>query len=53
MDEIIRIDTVDQYNKLYGLETLHPLVGVVAFDQSYYTVDHLRINMGIYSLFLK
>ena len=29
MDEIIKIDTIDQYNKLYGLETMHPLVGIV------------------------
>lgn len=29
MDETIKIDCVDQYNKLFGLETLHPLVSVV------------------------
>jgi len=28
-DKIIQIDTVDVYNKLYGWETLHPLVTVV------------------------
>ena len=29
MEEIIKLDTVDLYNKLYGVETLHPLVSVV------------------------
>ena len=27
-DKIIQIDSVDAYNKLYGWETLHPLVTV-------------------------
>lgn len=25
MDKILYLDHVDQYNRLYGLETLHPL----------------------------
>ena len=29
MKEVIKLDTVDQYNRLFGLETLHPLVSVV------------------------
>ena len=29
MEEVIKVDTIDQYNKLFGLETLHPLVAVV------------------------
>ena len=29
MENLIKIDTVDQYNKMFGLETLHPLVSVV------------------------
>ena len=28
-DKIIQIDSVDTYNKLYGWETLHPLVTIV------------------------
>jgi len=28
-ERIIQIDSVDAYNKLYGWETLHPLVTVV------------------------
>ena len=53
MDEIIKIDTVDQYNKFYGLESLHPLVAVVDLTKATQHPNHVRINMGVYSLFLK
>lgn len=53
MDEIIKIDTIDKYNKLYGLETMHPLVGVVDLTKATTYPNHIRMNMGIYSLFLK
>ena len=33
MNEILQIDTVDQYNKLFGFETRHPLVSVVDFSK--------------------
>ena len=29
MDKILNLDSVDLYNKLYGLETLNPLVSVI------------------------
>ena len=29
MNKIFNLDSVDQYNKLYGLETLNPLVSVI------------------------
>ena len=53
MDEIIKIDTVNQYNRLYGLETMHPLVGIVDLTKATNRVDRIRINMGLYALFLK
>ena len=53
MDEIIKLGTIDQYNQLYGLETLHPLVGVVDLTQATNSPNHVRINMNFYSLFLK
>ena len=28
MEEVIKLNAVDQYNKMFGLETLHPLVSV-------------------------
>lgn len=53
MNEIINVDTVDLYNKLYGLETLHPLVGIVDLTKAPRFPNHIRLNMGIYTLFLK
>ena len=29
MNEIMKIDTIQQYNDYFGVETLHPLVGVI------------------------
>ena len=31
---IINLDSVDKYNRLFGLETLHPLVSVVDLSQA-------------------
>ena len=53
MDNIIRLDTVDDYNKLFGLETLHPLVAVVDLDDATKFPAHFTVNYGIYALFLK
>ena len=53
MDNIIRLDTVDNYNKLFGLETLHPLVAVVDLDDATKFPAHFTVNYGIYALFLK
>lgn len=45
MDQIIRLDNVDQYNSLYGLETLHPLVSVVDLTKATRSVNHIHIQM--------
>ncbi len=34
MDKIIKLENVDQYNNLYGLETLHPLISVIDFTKA-------------------
>lgn len=47
MDEIIRVETIDQYNELYGLETMHPLVGVVDLTKATTFPNHVRMNMGV------
>ena len=52
MEEILKIDTVDQYNKLFGFETRHPQVGVVSFDTAE-SQGNYRMTMGFYSVFLK
>lgn len=51
--EIIHLDTVDDYNRLFGLETQHPLVSVVDLTQSSYVPTRIAVNYGIYALFLK
>lgn len=53
MDEVIKVDTIDQYNKLFGLETLHPLVAIVDLSKAEKWPSHYRFNYGIYSLYLK
>lgn len=52
-DKIIKMDSVDVYNELYGLETLHPLVTVVDLTKARNVVNHVRTNYGIYALYLK
>ncbi|PBJ15701.1 AraC family transcriptional regulator [Flavobacterium sp. ACN6] len=52
MEEIERIDTVKQYNDSVGVDTLHPLVSVVNFDEIP-TYQYFRRYMGIYAVFLK
>ena len=53
MDKILNLDSVDLYNKLYGLETLHPRVSVIDLNKATSSVDLIRFNYGIYALYLK
>lgn len=53
MDEVIKIDTIDQYNKLFGFETLHPLVCIVDLSKAEIWPEHYRFNYGVYCLYLK
>lgn len=53
MDNLIKIDSVDQYNYLYGLETLHPLVTVVDLTKATKILNHVQMSYGVYALFLK
>ncbi len=53
MDNIVKLDSVDQYNNLYGLETLHPLVSVVDLTKATKVVNHIQTSYGIYGLYLK
>lgn len=52
MEQIERIDTVNQYNTTIGVDTLHPLVSVVDFDEIP-TYQYFRRYMGIYAVLLK
>ena len=53
MDKILNLDSVDLYNKLYGLETLNPLVSVIDLNKATSSVDLIRFNYGIYARYLK
>jgi len=52
MSEIIRINTVVEYNKQVGVETLHPLVNVVDFEKAE-PFCFFRAQLGVYTIFLK
>ena len=45
MEEVIKLNAVDQYNKMFGLETLHPLVSVVDLSEAtgYPQAFHLEL----------
>ena len=52
MEHLERIDTVKQYNDAMGVDTRHPLVSVVNFDEMP-TYQYFRRYMGVYAIFLK
>lgn len=52
-NNIINLDSIDAYNKLYGLETRHPLVSVIDLKLATQTLNNVRIKYGVYALFLK
>lgn len=53
MEEVIKLNAVDQYNKMFGLEPLHPLVSVVDLSEATGYPRHFTLNYGVYALFLK
>lgn len=55
MKQLIRIDSIDEYNKLMGFETMHPLVAVVDSKKAAHhtSPDEVAYSYGVYSLFLK
>lgn len=53
MDRVVKLDNVDLYNELYGLETLHPLVSVIDLTKATKPVNRIQLNYGVYGLFLK
>lgn len=53
MPDVIKLDTIEQYNQLYGLETLHPLVAVVDLSKASRFPTHFTLNYGVYALYLK
>lgn len=52
-EEIITIDSVDCYNKIFGLETKHPLVSVVDLSKAPTWPLRAWYRYEVYALFLK
>ncbi len=54
MEGIRHFKTVDEYNKMMGVETLHPLVSVIDFSKTTYNENFpLGHSYGFYMIFLK
>ncbi len=51
--ETVNLDSVDAYNKLYGMKTSHPLVTVIDLKKATRRFENIRLNYGVYAVFLK
>ena len=50
--ELLNIGTVEEYNRMLGVETLHPLVSVIDLSQAK-PMRHMRHTFSFYVVFLK
>jgi len=52
MEEIVKIDSVSTYNKMRGMETLHPLVTVIDLSKAK-PMAAKKFKFGLYAVYLK
>lgn len=52
MGDLIRLENVQDYNRILGIETLHPLVSVVDMSQLK-SIKHRRMFFGFYCVYFK
>lgn len=52
MDDIVKLESVDAYNKLRGVETRHPLISVVDLSEAS-PMPAKTFYYGLYTVFLK
>lgn len=52
MEEIIKLDSVDAYNKMRSIETLHPLITVIDLSKAA-AMPAQTFNFGLYAIYLK
>jgi len=52
MEQILKIESVDQYNKIRGVVTLHPLVTVIDLSKAR-AMPAQTYNFGLYAIYLK
>ena len=50
---LVRLASIDDYNKLYGLPTYHPIVSVIDLKNATKRVNNVRMEYGVYALYLK
>ena len=50
-DKDIRFDTIDQFNRFYGFETVHPMISIVRYDRDE-AVREGVYHYGLYALFI-
>ena len=51
--ETITIDSIKTYDNLYGLKTLHPLIGAIDLKRATKIVNRINFKFEVYALFLK
>ncbi|SRR5258706_48521 len=52
MEKIIKIESIAEYNKIRGIETLHPLVTVMDLSKTF-PMPEKTFNFGVYAVYLK
>lgn len=52
MESIVHIESVDQYNKIRGMETQHPLITVIDLAKAK-AMPAQTFNFGLYAIYLK
>ncbi len=52
MDEIVKLESVAAYNKMRGVETMHPLVTVIDLSKAK-PMPAQTFNFGLYAIYLK
>ena len=50
---IMKLDSVDAFNKAYGLPTLHPLVSVIDLSKATQAPNYVQVKYGLYAIYLK
>lgn len=55
MEKVVKINSIDEYNKMYGFETRHPLVTVVDMNGTKPAdyAEEVTYNYDVYAVFLK
>lgn len=51
-DDIIKLDTIEKYNRILGAETLHPLVSMTDLS-TLDSIPHCRKQFGFYCIYYK